>query len=166
MRLSASSLSDLVRKRDFYAGGLMLLLGLFIAIKGLSYRTGTLMHMGPGFLPTALGFILVALGLVIGASALSPSEPGESDERILPEHRQWWAWLCILASPVAFIVFGRHFGMIPATFACVFVAALGDKNATLKSTVVLAAVVTAFGVVLFSYFLQVPMPVLTWKGGL
>ena len=166
MRLSASSLSDLVRKRDFYAGGLMLLLGLFIAIKGLSYRTGTLMHMGPGFLPTALGFILVALGLVIGASALSPSEPGQSDERILPEHPQWWAWLCILASPVAFIVFGRHFGMIPATFACVFVAALGDKNATLKSTVVLAAVVTAFGVVLFSYFLQVPMPVLTWKGGL
>ena len=28
------------------------------------------------------------------------------------------------------------------------------------------AVVTVFGVVLFSYFLQVPMPILTWGGGL
>jgi hypothetical protein len=166
LRLSASSLSDLVRKRDFYAGGLMLLLGVGIAFKGLGYRTGTLMHMGPGFLPTALGFILVALGLAIGAAALSPSEPSEGDQRILPEHPQWWAWLCILASPVAFIVFGRHFGMIPATFACVFVAALGDKNATWKGTFILATVVTTFGVVLFSYFLQVPMPVLTWKGGM
>ncbi len=54
--------------------------------------------------------------------------------------------------------------MIPGTFACVFIAALGDKQATWKSTLVLATVVTVFGVALFSYFLQVPMPILTWWG--
>ena len=44
---------ELTRKRDFYAGGLMLLIGLGVALKGWSsYRLGTLMHMGPGFLPT------------------------------------------------------------------------------------------------------------------
>ncbi len=53
MRPSTSHLRALMRKRDFYAGGLMLLLGLGIALKGMSYRAGTLMHMGPGFLPTA-----------------------------------------------------------------------------------------------------------------
>jgi uncharacterized protein (DUF486 family) len=54
--------------------------------------------------------------------------------------------------------------MIPGTFACVSIAALGDKGATWKSTIILATVVTVFGVALFSYFLQVPMPLLTWKG--
>jgi putative Ca2+/H+ antiporter (TMEM165/GDT1 family) len=143
----------------------MVLLGLGIALKGTTYRAGTLMHMGPGFMPTALGVILVLLGIAIAASAFSPLEDGHGgDQNLLPENPQWFAWLCILASPICFILFGRLFGMIPATFSCVFVAALGDKTATWLGTIVLSTVVTAFGVGLFSYFLQVPMPILTWWG--
>jgi putative Ca2+/H+ antiporter (TMEM165/GDT1 family) len=163
VRPSTSPLGDVVRKRDFYAGGLMILLGLGIALKGATYRAGTLMHMGPGFLPTALGIILILIGIAIGATALGPSE---EDQSILPPNPQWWAWFCILMSPVLFVLFGRYFGMIPGTFACVFIAAMGDRNRTWKSTIILATVVTAFGVGLFSYFLQVPMPLLTWGGAL
>jgi hypothetical protein len=170
LRLS-SSLRELIGKRDFYAGGLMLLLGLGITLKGSTYRGGTLMHMGPGFLPTSLGILLMLLGITIAAASLSGD--GDADihghgvgESILPEHPQWWAWFCILMSPVAFIFFGRYFGMLPGTFACVFIAALGDKTATWKGTIILASVVTVFGVALFSYFLQVPMPILTFRGDL
>jgi putative Ca2+/H+ antiporter (TMEM165/GDT1 family) len=145
----------------------MMLLGLFIAVKGTTYRAGTLMHMGPGFLPTALGILLVLIGIAIAAASFTPAADGsEEDQRILPEHPQWWAWFCILMSPILFIVFGRYFGMIPATFSCVFIAALGDRQATWIGTIVLSTVVTVFGVALFSYFLQVPMPILTWKGAL
>ena len=164
MRPSTNSLRELLGKRDFYAGGLMMLLGLAIALKGTTYRAGTLMHMGPGFLPTALGVLLVLLGIAIAAAGLSSAD-GE-DQSVLPEHPQWWAWFCILMSPVCFIFFGRYFGMVPATFSCVFIAALGDKKATWLGTIILATVVTVFGVALFSYFLQVPMPILTWKGEL
>ncbi len=165
MEPSHSVVRNLVRKRDFYAGGLMVLLGLGVALKGTTYRAGTLMHMGPGFLPTVLGIILVLIGIAIAAVALSPAD-NEENQSILPEQPQWWAWLCILMSPVFFIFFGRYFGMAPGTFACVFIAALGDKNATLRSSIVLSAIVTIFGVGLFSYFLQVPMPIFTWRGGL
>jgi hypothetical protein len=143
----------------------MILLGLGIALKGATYRLGTLMHMGPGFFPTSLGVLLVLIGIAIAAAGMTPTE-GEEDQSILPEHPEWWAWFCILMSPVLFIVFGRYFGMIPGTFACVFIAALGDRNKTWKSVLILSTVVTVFGVVLFSYFLQVPMPILTWGGGL
>jgi hypothetical protein len=171
VRPSHSHLRDLMGKRDFYAGGLMLLLGLGVALKGSSYRAGTLMHMGPGFLPTALGILLVLLGIAIAVAALAPAEPDAfgghgSSESILPEHPQWWAWFCILMSPVCFIFFGRYFGLAPATFSCVLIAALGDKDATWRGTIILATVVTVFGVGLFSYFLQVPMPIFTWRGGL
>jgi putative tricarboxylic transport membrane protein len=164
LRSSTSPLRVLMGKRDFYAGGLMLLLGLGIALKGMTYRSGTLMHMGPGFFPTSLGVLLVILGVAIAAAGLSPSADGEHSESLLPEHPQWWGWLCILLSPVFFIFFGRNFGMAPGTFACVCIAALGDKQATWKSTIILATVVTIFGVGLFSYFLQVPMPIFTWWG--
>jgi heme A synthase len=123
--------------------------------------------MGPGFLPTALGILLVLLGIAIATASLAPGEDGgHEDQNILPENPQWWAWFCILMSPVLFIIFGYFFGMAPGTFACVFIAALGDRNATWKATFILATVITIFGVTLFSYFLQVPMPILTWKGGL
>ena len=165
MRPNTSPVFDLVRRRDFYAGGLMILLGLGIALKGSTYRLGTLMHMGPGFFPTSLGVLLVLIGIAIAAAGLAPSAAGE-DQTILPEHPQWWGWFCILMSPVLFVVFGRFFGMIPGTFACVFIAALGDRNATWLGTLILSSIVTVFGVGLFSYFLQVPMPILTWGGGL
>jgi hypothetical protein len=163
LRPSTSPLRELMGKRDFYAGGLMVLLGLGIALKGTSYRAGTLMHMGPGFLPTALGVLLVLLGITIAAAGMSSSTDQE-DQNLLPAEPQWWAWFCILMSPICFIFFGRYFGMIPATFSCVFIAALGDKNATWLGSVILAAVITVFGVALFSYFLQVPMPILMWRG--
>ncbi|MGA8816611.1 MAG: tripartite tricarboxylate transporter TctB family protein [Xanthobacteraceae bacterium] len=164
---STSLLRDLVRKKDFYSGGLMILIGLGIALKGSTYRLGSLMHMGPGFMPTALGVLLVLLGMAIAAGALVPAEAGsEETQSILPENPQWWAWFCILMSPVLFVFFGRYFGMAPGTFACVFIAALGDRTATWKSTIILSTVVTVFGVALFSYFLQVPMPIFTLGGGL
>lgn len=165
MRPTTSALHGLVRRRDFYAGGLMMLLGLGIALKGVTYNMGTLMHMGPGFFPTSLGVLLVLIGIAIAAAAFTPSAAGES-QAILPEHPQWWGWFCILMSPVLFILLGSRFGMIPGTFACVFIAALGDRNATWLGTIILATVVTVFGVVLFAYFLQVPMPILTWGSGL
>jgi hypothetical protein len=145
----------------------MMLLGLGIALKGTSYRAGTLMHMGPGFLPTALGVLLVLLGIAIAAAGLAPAtDPHDEDQSILPENPQWWAWFCILMSPVCFIFFGRYFGMAPATFSSVFIAALGDKGSTWLGSAILAVVITIFGVALFSYFLQVPMPIFTWRGEL
>jgi Tripartite tricarboxylate transporter TctB family len=155
-------LSRIVRKRDFYAGGLMILFGMVMALKGPTYQLGTLMHMGPGFLPTALGVILIGLGVAIGVTATTVPE-GE-DEDLLPAEPQWFAWACILASPLVFIIFGAYGGMMPATFMCVFVAALGDKDATWKSSLLLAAFITVFGVALFSYVLQIPMPILQWRG--
>jgi len=155
-------LSRIVRKRDFFAGGLMILFGMVMALKGPTYQLGTLMHMGPGFLPTALGVILIGLGVAIGVTATTV--PDGEDEDILPAQPQWFAWACILASPLVFIIFGSYGGMVPGTFMCVFVAALGDKEATWKSSLLLAALITVFGVALFSYVLQIPMPVLQWRG--
>jgi putative Ca2+/H+ antiporter (TMEM165/GDT1 family) len=161
-----TSFREFSRKRDFYAGGLMVVIGCSVALKGLTYRSGTLMHMGPGFLPTALGVILALLGIAVAVAGSTGAEASEHEERILPEHPEWFGWLCILAGPVFFIVLGRYFGMIPAIFGCVFVSALGDRTATLLSSVVLALLVTVLGVALFSYFLQIPLPLLMWKGSL
>jgi hypothetical protein len=114
--------------------------------------------MGPGFMPVVLGVVLAFLGLLIAGTALGSSEPEEG--KFLPDNPQWFGWLCIIGGPVLFIILGQYGGMIPAVFACVFVCALGDNTATYKSSAILAAGVTVFGVVLFHYLLSIPFPLL------
>jgi uncharacterized membrane protein len=118
------------------------------------------MHMGPGMFPFILGIVLTFIGVLILGTALVT--PLSDDEAILPKNREWRGWGCILAGPILFIIFGEFFGMVAGTFACVFVSALGDRTATLKSSLVLAAGVTFFGVLLFSYVLQLPFPMFRW----
>ena len=150
----------LLKKRDFYAGGLMTLLGAAVTLDSLSYTIGTLTHMGPGMFPLMLGITLTLIGvLILGAAMATPL--GE-DERILPKEKEWRGWGCILAGPVLFIILGEFFGLVAATFACVFVPALGDRTATLKGSAILAAGVTFFGVLLFSYVLKIPFPLVRW----
>ncbi len=145
-------------KRDYYAGGLMVLLGVGAAVTGSGYKFGSLARMGPGFMPVVLGVVLAFIGILIAGTALGSSE--RDDAKFLPDNPQWFGWLCIIAGPVLFIVLGQLGGMIPAVFACVFVAALGDKTATYKSSFVLALAVTVFGVLLFHYLLNIPFPLL------
>jgi hypothetical protein len=148
------------RNRDFYAGGLLMLIGLGASLEGLSYQLGTLTHMGPGFFPVALGVVLTALGMLIAATALARGPTGEPAS--LPKQLEWRGWLCIIAGPILFIILGLYGGMIPATFACVFVCALGDRTATLRGSFSLAVVVTAFATLLFSYLLRIPFPLFRW----
>jgi putative Ca2+/H+ antiporter (TMEM165/GDT1 family) len=152
---------SLLRKRDFYAGSLMTLLGVAVALDSTTYNVGTLTHMGPGMFPLMLGCVLTFIGLLIFGSALVT--PLDENERILPEHIDWRGWGCILAGPLLFIALGKYLGLVPATFACVFIAAFGDRTATLKGSFVLATGITIFGTLLFAYVLKVPFPLFRWS---
>lgn len=148
-------------KKDYFAGGLMILIGAGATLQGLTYKLGTLTHMGSGFFPVSLGILLTFLGIMIAGTAIGSTPSG--DQHILPERPEWLGWLCIIGGPICFIVFGELGGMIPGTFMCVFVCALGDRTATLKGSFILAAGITLFGVLLFSYLLQIPFPLLRWR---
>ena len=69
----------------------------------------------------------------------------------------------ILGGIVLFIVLGEFAGLAPATFALVFVAALGDRQSTWIGALVLAAIMTLMAGVLFWYLLQVQFPI--WRLG-
>lgn len=145
-------------KRDYFGGALMVLIGFITANEGRTYELGTLQRMGPGYFPVALGVLLIFLGLLIAGTASTGSNEGVEE---LP-HTEWRGWIAIIAGPAAFILLGQYFGLLPATFACVFISALGDRQMTFKAAAVLSACVAVFGVLLFSYGLKISMPILTW----
>jgi len=153
--------AEQLKKRDFYAGSLILLIGAAVALNAYNYyNLGTLTQMGPGMFPFMLGIALTFVGLLIlGAAVATAYDPSET---ILPEQREWRGWACILAGPVLFIILGQYFGMAAATFGCVFVSALGDRTATFKSSAILAVIVTFFGCLLFAFVLKLAFPIFKW----
>ena len=144
-------------KRDYYAGALMVLIGAVAVNESRGYALGTLQKMGPGYFPVMLGSLLMLLGVLIAGTAST----GDAETEALP-HAEWRGWAAIVASPILFVLFGKFFGLLPATFACVFVAALGDRDMTPRGAAILAACVTIFGILLFSYILKVSMQILKW----
>jgi hypothetical protein len=145
--------------KDYYGGGLMFLLGVGTIWKGLDYKVGTLSRMGPGYFPVAVGAILALMGILIalGARSSAPAKPGKKAHP--PE---WRGWLCIVAANIAFIVLGRYGGLLPATFAVVFISALGDRQNTLKSAFVLALAMVVVCVIVFWWALQLQFPLFRW----
>jgi hypothetical protein len=151
------------KRREYYAGGLLVLVGGATAYIGSGYQVGTLTRMGPGFFPTCLGVLLAFMGILVALAAINtkPAAPAPVDVmHSMPSHPDWRGWGCILGSVIAFIILAEYAGLLFATFFCVFIACCGDRTATLKGSLALSAGITVFGLILFSYVLRVQIPVI------
>ena len=146
-------------RKDLYGGALLIVLGASAAYAGLRYHVGTLSRMGPGFFPVTVGGILVLVGILIMLSAKSPDGATGVEEQ---RPREWRAWILICVGIVAFVVLGRYGGLLPASFAIVFISALGDRDNTWISALILAATMAAVAAVVFYWALQLQLPLLTW----
>ncbi|OZI41124.1 hypothetical protein CEG14_01220 [Bordetella genomosp. 1] len=143
----------------------MALCGALTILEASSYQVGELARMGPGYFPLLVGCFLVVLGILV---PLSP-DPDEVQEEMLEEHlpqpsrrERVRGMACIAAGIAAFIVFGSLFGFLPATFALVFLSAMGDTSNSVRSAAILALAMSLFGAVVFSWALQLQFPMFRW----
>ena len=114
--------------RDYYAGALMFALGIGAILEGRKYSMGTLSRMGPGYFPVSLGVILALVGAAIAITNRFAEH--DTEDKVLPP--EWRGWICICLSIIAFVVLGKYGGLVPATFAIVFISALGDRQNTIR----------------------------------
>ena len=151
--------SPLGFRKDYYGGGLMVLTGLAAMFGGTRHPVGTLARMGPGYFPTAVGAILAVVGLLIALSA----SPAPLDEATQPAV-DLRAWSAIIGGSLAFILFGEYGGLVPATFAIVFIAAMGDRDNSPKQAFWLALGMVLIAVIVFKWALQMQLDLFRWGG--
>lgn len=150
-----------VNKQDAWASALLCALGLFVVVQGSHYNLGTLSRMGPGFFPVALGVLLIFLGILnLFTSTLGSDD--DDEDAALSSPPEWRGWLCIIGGVVAFIVLGRYGGLVPATFALVFISALGDRTHNLLTALALSTFVTILGIIIFAWALELQFPLFRW----
>jgi len=167
--------------RDYLAGALLLGAGAFAIFNARTYGVGSVRDMGPGFFPVAIGVMLAIIGAIIVLVALGSQVIASRSEADSPRRRdtmevtapavsfsvekpEWRGWLCIIASLIVFILVANHGGLLPATFLSVLVAALGDRQNTLRAAVVLALGICVIAVVVFYWALSIQLPLFAWGG--
>ncbi|WP_434615690.1 tripartite tricarboxylate transporter TctB family protein [Azospirillum sp. B2RO_4] len=154
--------------KDRIGAALLIAMGLGVMGAGYSYELGTPRHMGPGLVPFALGGLMAVVGLLIGLTAGGSARltaqglAHAKGHGVASDGNEWRGWLCILGGVLAFVILGDYGGLVPASFAAVFLSALGDRESSLKEAAGLAAVMTAAGVVIFHYGLQLQLPLFQW----
>lgn len=139
-----------VDRVDALSAVLIVLVGAYFFIGAQEYRMGTVVRMGPGFIPYWLGLIAMGLGAVIGLTALG--RPGG-----LPGFSLRAAG-AVLASIGLFAFLLPRFGLIVAVAVACAVSILGDQDARPLRSVLTVAAITLICWVLFIVILRLPIP--------
>ena len=136
-------------QKDFWAGVLFIAFGAFFAGFGLQYRIGTADKMGPGYFPTALGVIVILLGMVTSVGGLSAkATPEKAEKSHLP------TLLLILGSVMLFGLLFRPLGLIVSLFLLVAISSYASHEFSLKATLINAAMLIVICLVVFVWGLK------------
>jgi putative tricarboxylic transport membrane protein len=147
--------------RDFFGGVALIVLALF-ALWAASDLTGVSgFSFGPGTVPRLFASLLILIGAAVAIGGLlNDGPPLESYALRGP--------LYVVGAIVAFALLIRgariggiripEFGLVVATFVAFMIAVMGGTKIRWLESLIAAAAMTAFCVVLFRYLLQLPFP--------
>jgi len=153
-------MGQLIRNgKDFWIGVVYVVFGSAAVIISRDYEMGTALKMGPSYFPTILGGLLILIGIIsLVRSLLKPGDPfGVFALRGL---------FLIVASIMLFGFIVRGAGLIIALPVLIIISSCASTRFSWKYSLVLAAGLTIFCILVFVKGLGVPLPILgPWFGG-
>lgn len=117
---------------------------------GRNLTLGTAASMGPGYLPTVVCWLLIAVGMIVGAKGFRGARPIEA-----PKLRPLSV---ILLSVVGFAFVAAYLGFVAASVWLLVVGSLADRESRWREVILLTVGLTAFGALVFVVGLGVQMP--------
>jgi hypothetical protein len=144
---------ELGKNKDFWAGMMLIAVGVAAMLIARDYRFGSALRMGPGFFPTILSGILIAFGVCITAVGLRSGEKIQGSLSIR----------ALVLLPFSLILFGVLMdlaGFIPALAALVFVSAASGREFKFVEVLLLTALLTLASWALFIWGLGLPYPLI------
>ena len=130
---------------------------MFIGVGGIGmyiardYPFGSALRMGPGYFPTVLGGIMVAMGIYTLLMGLKRQE----------KIKRTWSVRALIILPITTFVFGvmmEYLGFVPAVIVLSILAATASPEFHWLEQLVLAAGLVIGCVALFIYGIGLPYP--------
>jgi putative tricarboxylic transport membrane protein len=145
--------------KDFWTGLIYIFFGSSAILIAREYGMGTALKMGPAYFPTILGGVLVGIGVIaVIRSFIVPGAPVGA-----------FAFKGLALVIFSMLLFGfivRGAGLAVALPLLVVISALASARFRWRPTLIMAAGLTVFCVLVFLKGLGIPMPTIGhWFGG-
>jgi hypothetical protein len=145
--------------KDFWTGLIYVFFGASAILVASDYGMGTAVKMGPAYFPTILGGLLVGIGAIsVIRSFIVRGTPVGA-----------FAFKGLILVSVSALVFGflvRRAGLAVALPLLVIISAYASTRFRWRPTLLLAAGLTVFCILVFLKGLGIPLPIIgPWFGG-
>lgn len=141
--------------QDFGAAAVFMLIGVAGIYFGKDLTFGTTARMGPGYFPTIISFLVLALGAFLGLRSIAIEGPPI-------EKLQFRPIIFVIGSILVFGLLIGRVGLAISAVTLTLVAAYARRNVNLKEAFALGAGLAIFSIVVFVYGLGQPLP--AWWG--
>jgi len=144
--------------KDFWTGLIYILVGSAALVISRDYEMGTAVKMGPAYFPTILSGLLMGIGVISVLRSFFKS--GTPIGAIA-----WKGVFLIAAATILFGMIVRGAGVVIALPLLVIISASASARFSFKTSLIEAAGITAFCILVFIQGLGVPLPILgSWFG--
>ena len=142
-------------QRDFGAGIMYMVIGLFFTVIATQYPMGTAAKMGPGYFPFYLGILMTLLGLLVLIKSMGAKAAIES----IPKFN-WKIMAQITGSVVLYGLLLPRMGFLVAVVVLVLVSASASKEFTWNGSLLNAGFLVIFTYSVFVVGLKLQFPLL------
>lgn len=139
-------------KQDFFAALLFIGFGVLGIWVGSTLTVGTVTRMGPGYFPKFLSWSLILVGLIIGLKSLRFGET--AIERVT-----WRPMVFIFGGILAFAFLISRGGLVLSILMVTVLSSFGTREVRWRESLILGVFMTGLTVLLFKYFLGLPLQV-------
>jgi hypothetical protein len=136
--------------QDFGSAIVFLLMGLVGLYFGRDLNYGSAAHMGPGYFPSILSWLIIGIGIVVGLMSLSSEAP------------QFRPLLFVLLSVIVFGYLMSYVGLAITGVVMTLIAAFARREVKLFESLLLGIGLSIGCVLIFAYGLGQPLP--AWWG--
>jgi hypothetical protein len=145
----AAGLVPIRAPQDFYGGLVLVMLATVALVSSAELPGQRGFAFGPGTAPRLFAGLLIALGAAVTIVGLSIEGPQIEKYKIRGP-------VLVLAAIFGFAAMIRHLGLVPATFLAFMISILGSTEMRWLESLIAAALMTLFCVLLFVYLLNLP----------
>ena len=139
--------------KDFLSGLMFIAFGLVALYFGRNLAVGTTVRMGPGWVPHALAYVMLALGGIIAVFALLvDSEAAEAPKRK--------PITMVTIGIVCFALLFERAGLIPALIVLIFISSLGSEEFKLSEVILNMVVLAILCIIVFKVGLSMNISVI------
>lgn len=147
-----------MKKNDIIAGGIFIVLAIFIFTQTFNYPSPEKGHPGPDLFPNILALLFIGFGVALILKTRKLSSKDQAEAEVAPGPKKVLNALFVLAIVAVYVGIVNFVGFLITSAVLLFIL-MKKLGVTILKSAVASIIITLFINLMFSKILRVPLPI-------